>query len=219
MIENTTFIDMSYGVYVTTSMDGDKPVGCVSNSNVQVTSNPAMVSVSLNHNNYTTECIKKSGKFAFSILSEKSDPSIIGTFGFRSSRDNDKFEHVDWEMAEGMPVLTDTCGYVVCRVTGQMETPTHTIFLGEVIAAKRRGGGRDAMTYSYYHRVIKGKAPKNAPTYLPERDEAKPETEAAGKWVCQVCGYVYEGDTIPEDFICPVCGQGADKFRYVSPQR
>lgn len=227
MIDSLIFRDMSYGVYVTTSMDGKRPVGCVSNSNTQTTSSPAMVTVSLNHDNYTTSCIARTGKFAFSILSEQSDPGLIGSFGFRSSREADKFEGIEWELVEGMPVLKDACGYVVCRVAGNMETPTHTIFLGEVIEAKSYGGGADAMTYSYYHKVIKGKAPKNAPTYIPERDGVQEAGEGknggrqdaqetpAGRWVCQVCGYVYEGDTLPADFKCPICGQGADKFKRV----
>lgn len=75
------FRDMSYGVYVTTSMDGNRPVGCITNSIMQITSDPATIAVSVNHDNYTNSCIDKTGKFAFSILSEKSDPSIIGTFG------------------------------------------------------------------------------------------------------------------------------------------
>ena len=109
-----------------------------------------------------------------------------------------------------------------------METETHTVFLGEVIEAESYGKPDNAMTYAYYHKVVKGKAPKNAPTYLPEVDgapgtdgseasqgsEASPEKKT-GKWVCQVCGYVYEGDELPADFKCPVCGQGADKFKRV----
>ena len=99
------FRDMSYGVYVTTSMDGNRPVGCITNSIMQITSDPATIAVSVNHDNYTNSCIDKTGKFAFSILSEKSDPSIIGTFGFHSCRDTDKFSNVDYEMAAGLPVI------------------------------------------------------------------------------------------------------------------
>lgn len=216
------FRDMSYGVYVTTSMDGDRPVGCITNSIMQITSEPATIAVSVNHDNYTNSCIDKTGKFAFSILSESSDPSIIGTFGFHSSRDTDKFSDVDYEMAAGLPVIKDSCGYVVCRVIDTMETQTHTVFLGEVVEAESYGNDSAAMTYAYYHKVIRGKAPKNAPTYLPEADGAaeeafrtSEEAKKTGKWVCQVCGYVYEGEELPVDFKCPVCGQGADKFKKV----
>ena len=212
------FRDMSYGVYVTTSLDGDRPVGCITNSIMQITSDPATIAVSVNHDNYTNSCIAKTGKFAFSILSENSDPSLIGTFGFQSSREVDKFKDVDMEMAAGLPVIKDSCGYVDCRVIDTMETQTHTVFLGEVIEAENYGKSDNAMTYAYYHKVVRGKAPKNAPTYLPEvdgKDTPSTEEKKTGKWVCQVCGYVYEGDELPADFKCPVCGQGADKFKKV----
>lgn len=154
------FRDMSYGVYVTTSLDGDRPVGCITNSIMQITSDPATIAVSVNHDNYTNSCIAKTGKFAFSILSENSDPSLIGTFGFQSSREADKFKDVDMEMAAGLPVIKDSCGYVVCRVIDTMETQTHTVFLGEVIEAESYGKSDNAMTYAYYHKVVRGKAPK-----------------------------------------------------------
>lgn len=207
------FRSMSYGVYVTSTMDGEKPTGCITNSIMQITSEPATVAVSVNHDNYTNGCMEKSGMFAFSILSEQSDPGLIGTFGFQSGKDTDKFSETEYEMKAGMPVLKDSCGYVVCRIIDKMETATHTVFLGEVVEADVYEGGQKAMTYAYYHEVVKGKSPKNAPTYLPEEaEEPKKETT---KWVCQVCGYVYEGEELPADYKCPVCKQGADKFKKV----
>lgn len=210
-MNTNTFRNMSYGVYVVTALDQERPVGCTANSIMQITSSPATVAVSINHDNYTNHCIAADGRFAFSILSEKSAPSIIGTFGFSSSRDTDKFADIAYELKHGLPVLTDSCGYVVCRVIKTMETETHTVFLGQVIDADVMDTSAPAMTYAYYHTVIKGKSPKNAPTYLPEEKPAEPEKKV-GRWQCQVCGYIYEGDTLPEDYKCPVCGQGADKF-------
>lgn len=216
----STFFNMSYGVYVVTSLDGERPVGCTANSIMQITSSPATVAVSLNHDNYTNGCVAKSGKFAFSILSEKSEPAIIGGFGFRSSRDNDKFADVPHVIKEGIPVISDACGYVVCKVIDTMETETHTVFLGEVIDADVLDTPGPAMTYSYYHNVIKGKSPKNAPTYLQEDKPADVTAQEAGKplgqWKCQVCGYIYEGESLPEDFKCPICGQGAEKFTKIN---
>lgn len=204
------FRDMSYGVYIVTTMDGDRPTGCTANSVMQITSSPATVAVSINHDNYTNSCIEKTGKFAFSILAEDSDPALIGGFGFRSGKDEDKFEGVDYEMAEGVPVIKNTCGYVVCRVIDKMETATHTVFLGEVIGGEVYEGTGDAMTYAYYHKVIKGKSPKNAPTYLPDSEEK--EAVSNTKYVCSICGYVFEGEELPDDYQCPICKQGADKF-------
>jgi len=213
-MDTKIFRNMSYGVYVVGTMDQERPTGCIANSIMQITSSPATIALSMNHDNYTNGCIDKSGKFSFSILSQESDPSLIGTFGFQSGKDADKFKEVDYEMAEGVPVVKDSCGYVVCKVLQKMETSTHTVFLGEVIDTKVYEGSSEQMTYAYYHGVIKGRSPKNAPTYLPEED---PKAEAAKtvKYICQVCGYVYEGEQLPPDFICPVCKQGADKFKRV----
>ena len=214
------FRDMSYGVYVTTSMDGERPVGCITNSIMQITSQPATVAVSVNHDNYTNGCIEKSGKFAFSILAEGSDRSLIGRFGFQSCRDVDKFDGLSYEMVEGLPVILDGCGYVICKVIGKMETSTHTVFLGEVVEAEV-SDKKPPMTYAYYHLVIRGKSPKNAPTYIPEEDKAAPKAEKEEKaapkvkYVCKICGYVYEGDPLPEDFICPICKHPASDFERV----
>lgn len=232
-MDTRIFRSMSYGVYVAGTMDGDRPTGCIVNSIMQITSSPATVAVSVNHDNYTNSCIAKSGLFSFSILAEDSDPGLIGGFGFRSGKDVDKFEGVDYQMAAGCPVVKDSCGYVVCRVINTMETATHTVFLGEVIDGVVHEGGRKPMTYAYYHQVVKGKSPKNAPTYLPEEDAALnerktdgeaaqstsvsqgvvAETKAPAHWKCQICGYVYEGEELPADFHCPWCKQSAENFR------
>lgn len=210
-MNTNTFRNMSYGVYVVTSMDSGRPVGCIANSIMQITSSPATVAVSINHDNYTNGCIAKTEFFAFSILSEASAPDIIGTFGFKSSRDTDKFTNISYDMKQGLPIINGSCGYVLCRVINTMETSTHTVFLGEVVDADVLDTTSPAMTYAYYHNVIKGKSPKNAPTYLQE-NEPEPPKKRLGRWECQVCGYIYEGESLPKDFKCPVCGQGADKF-------
>ncbi len=210
-MNTSTFRHMSYGVYVVTALDSGRPVGCVANSIMQISSAPATVAVSINHDNYTNRCIAKDGRFAFSILTEQTAPSIIGTFGFHSSKDTDKFSNIDYDMRHTLPIIKDSCGYVVCRVINTMETKTHTVFLGEVLDADVLDSSAPPMTYAYYHNVIKGKSPKNAPTYLQE-DKPDPPPKKLGRWECQVCGYIYEGESLPKDFLCPVCGQGADKF-------
>ena len=204
---------MSYGVYIVSAMDGKRPTGCTANSIMQITSDPASVAVSINHDNYTNKCIKETGKFAFSILAEDSDASLIGNFGFKSGIDNDKFENVDYEVVEGVPVVKDTCGYVVCEVIDKMETSSHTVFLGKVVEAEVYSKRRQ-MTYAYYHEVVRGKTAKNAPTYIPE-DEEKVKSKSNVKYVCTVCGYVYEGDPLPKDYKCPICGAGPEKFKRV----
>ena len=212
-MNNNIFRNMSYGVYIVSAMDGKRPTGCTANSIMQITSDPASVAVSINHDNYTNKCIKETGKFAFSILAEDSDASLIGNFGFKSGIDNDKFENVDYEVVEGVPVVKDTCGYVVCEVIDKMETSSHTVFLGKVVEAEVYSKRRQ-MTYAYYHEVVRGKTAKNAPTYIPEEEE-KVESKSNVKYVCTVCGYVYEGDPLPKDYKCPICGAGPEKFKRV----
>lgn len=225
-MDSKIFRSMSYGVYVAGTMDGVRPTGCIVNSVMQITSSPATVAISVNHDNYTNGSIAKSGLFSFSILAEDSDPGLIGGFGFRSGKDVNKFDGVDHEMAAGVPVVKDSCGYVVCRVIHTMETATHTVFLGEVIDGVVYEGNRKPMTYAYYHQVVKGKSPKNAPTYLPEEEEkaqaagqqeAVPvkEEKVSSKWKCQICGYEHEGEELPEGFKCPWCKQGAENFQKV----
>ena len=209
-MNQSAFHKLSYGVYVVSTWDEGRPAGCIANSAMQITSKPASIAVSINHDNYTNKCIEQSGRFAISILAEDSDPSIIGTFGFQSGKDVDKFAQVKYAVEDHMPVITDSCGYLVCRVIDKMETATHTVFLGEVEGAEVFGN-RNAMTYAYYHQVVKGKSPKNAPTYIPEEEEKK-ENGPVKKFQCQVCGYVYEGEELPADYKCPICGMGTDQF-------
>lgn len=196
--------NLSYGLYVVSTLDGDRPTGCTANSVMQINVSPNTIIASINHNNFTNKCIKKSGKFAVSILSEKSDPFIIGNFGFQSGENINKFDNVEYELKTGLPVVTDSCGYMVCKVINTMETETHTIFLGEIIDCDILDNNTP-MTYAYYHKEVKGKS-NNKPK------EEVSEAASTNKYVCSVCGYIYEGEYLPEDFICPICKQGADKF-------
>lgn len=175
---------------------------------MQITSSPATIAVSVNKNNYTHECIARSRKFAVSVLHEQSAPDIIATFGFSSGRDTDKFSKVEYSVLGMMPVVKNSAAYIVCDVEKTLETDTHTVFLGKVTDADVLEN-KPPMTYAYYHNVVKGKTAKNAPTYIEEKTEK-------GKWVCSVCGYVYDGETpfeeLPDDFRCPVCKQPKTAF-------
>lgn len=163
------FRNLSCGVYVITTWDEGRPTGCIANSVIQVTANPPMVAVTLNHDNYTTQCISERGKFAVSILAETTEPIIIGKFGFFSGRDMDKFDDVKHSVHGYMPVINDSCGYIVCEVEQTIETPTHTMFLSKVVDGDVFGG--TPMTYSYYTNVIKGKGSPKSPSYVAAVDE------------------------------------------------
>lgn len=212
-MNKNVFRNFSYGVYVVSTLDNNRPTGCIANSIMQITSSPATVAVSMNHDNYTNSCIEASGKFAISILSEDSDPGLIGNFGFQSGKDINKFDTVSYETIGDLPVITDACGYITCKVIDKMETSTHTVFLGEVVEGDILKN-EPAMTYAYYHKVVKGKSPKNAPTYIAEEET---KTESAAKWVCGICGYVYGGDTpfeeLPDTYTCPICKQPKSVFK------
>lgn len=202
------FYDFSYGVYLCTSWDEGRPVGCVANSSMQITSSPATIAVSLNHDNYTNKCVAATGYFAVCILAEDCDPQLIGKFGFSSSKDTDKFADFPWKVRGKLPVPDGVKAYITCKVVDKMETSTHTVFLGEVIDADVLKEGMP-MTYAYYHKVLKGKTAPKAPTY---QAEEKP----TGKYVCKICGYVYDGaipfEELPDTWTCPVCGAPKSQF-------
>lgn len=206
--------NLSYGVYVVTSKDIDRNVGCIANSIMQVTSNTCIIAVSINHDNYTNTVIKKHKRFGVSILKETSDSNIIGTFGFKTSKDTDKFKDIKFKEEDDIPVIEDSCGYMICKVTDIMETETHTVFLAEVVEASNYST-EPPMTYKYYHEKLKGSSPKNAPTYEENQDNDKVIDKKIKKWKCSICGYEYEGEDIPDDFKCPICGVGKDKFKLI----
>ena len=158
--------DLSYGMYVVGSKD-DRKVGCIVNTAVQITSDPMTILVSVNHDNYTNKIISKKNKFSLSILGEKTDISLIGTFGYKSSKDIDKYENFETFEMDDMPVLKDSCGVIICEVIDKLETSTHTAFLGKVIDMKKINNDKP-MTYKYYHEVLKGKSPEKAPTFIKE---------------------------------------------------
>ncbi|MFA9378977.1 MAG: flavin reductase [Lachnotalea sp.] len=204
------FFNMSYGVYIISTWDGERPTGCTANCAMQITADPATIAISISHDNFTNQCIEQSGKFAISILGEKSDPSIIGTFGFQSGKDMNKFDSVQYDIRADMPIVSEGCAYITCEVIDKMETDTHTVFLGKALDADVLGKD-NVMTYDYYHKVIKGKSSKNAPTYVEENSTVNNITEEniGEKYICSVCKYEYVGDIpfeeLPDDYICPVC--------------
>ena len=209
-MNNKILRDLSYGVYAIGSLDGERKVGCIANSVMQITSDPQTIAVSINHENYTNDCIKKCNKFSVSILNEESDSTIIGTFGFQTSKDTDKYKDIAHKEVSGLPVLIDTNGYMICEVVSTLETETHTIFVGKVVEMDKIND-KTPMTYKYYHEVLKGKSPKKAPTYIDIEEEIK-----GNRWKCLMCGYIYEGDELPADFTCPICGAGREVFEKIN---
>lgn len=208
---------LSYGMYAIGVKNGDKVSACIVNTVVQVAYDPNLISVSVSHNNYSNECIKKNGIFSVAVLSEDTSGAVIGALGFNSGRDTDKLKNVRYRvLAEGVPVIKENiCCWFLCKVVDSVETPSHTVFIAEVLAGSE-SVQRKPMTYDYYHKVIKGRAPKNAPTYREEETPAK-ESDAES-WICTVCGYIYSDpfvpfEELPDDWVCPICGAPKSAFR------
>ena len=156
--------NLSYGMYAIGVKGKERPSACIVNTVVQITSqHPPIIAVSMNHYNYSHQCIEENGIFTVSVLSEDTSGTVIGTLGFNSGKDVDKLQNVRHKvLQEGVPVLKEnTCCWFLCKVVNKVESPTHTVFLAEVIAGSDKSRGTP-MTYSYYHNVIKGTAPKCA---------------------------------------------------------
>ena len=211
-MDMTVLWNLSYGMYAIGTLDGERPTGCIVNTAVQVTAENPVISICMNKNNYTFDCIKATKRFSVSILSEQTSQNVIAQLGFCSGRDRDKFSDnvFKWAMEDGLPVVTDnTSGYIIADVIKMVEMETHYVILARVTDTKALSE-YTPMTYKYYHEVIKGKAPKNAPTY-----QAPEYTEGKEQWVCSVCGYIYDGDITkePDDFKCPICKHPKSVFR------
>ena len=202
--------NLSYGVYAVSTVCNGRPTGCIANSAMQVTHDT--IAVSINHSNFTNECIKNYGKFAISILGVDVNDNIIPVFGFQSGRDVDKFKNVETKKVDNLDIISDSTGYVVCEVIDKLETETHTIFLGKITDCDVLKE-QIPMSYAYYHKVKKGNSPKAAPTFL-EQPAETPADDTHVRYKCTICGYIYEGDLTkePEDYVCPLCKQPKDKF-------
>ena len=187
---------ISQGMYVLTTIDG----GCIVDAVSQISGgdNP-LIAVSVMKKNYTNELLKINSKFAISILGEDVNAEIIKTFGFNSMRNINKFEKIDTFKVEGVNIIKDSIGYMVCEIIDSIENDTHTLFIGKIIETDMFNE-KEPMTYLYYQK---------------HKDELLKVTTEKGKtsWVCTVCGYVYYGGEIPEDFKCPLCGVGRELFK------
>ena len=207
------FFKLSYGLYVVSARSGEKKYGCIVNTLQQVTAEPPMLSVAVNKNSVTAKAILDSGLFCVTVLTKTADLHLIGTFGFKNSEAVDKFAAFSTKEDENnIPYLTEhAAARYSCEVAGTLDLGTHILIIGKVTEAEILSD-EPVMTYDYYHRVVKGGTPPTAPSYKGNISH-KPAQKA--QWRCKICGYIYEGDPLPADFVCPICGQGADKFEKV----
>ncbi len=198
MIDTKSVFKIPFGLFVLTAKDGDKDTGCIINTAMLVTNEPQRISVAVNKKNFTHDMILKTGAFNVSVLTEKTPFTVFQQFGFQSGRDADKF--AGWEDAarseNGIMYIPGTANALLsAKVVQTVDFATHTLFIGEVTEAKTLSDVPSA-TYDYYQTNIK----------------PKPEAPKKKGWVCKICGYVYEGDPLPADFICPLCKHPASDF-------
>jgi len=219
---------ISYGLYIIGSKNNSKINAQIANTVVQVCSDPPRISVTINKNNLTHDYIEKSGVFIACVLGTDASLSFIGSFGFKSGRDVDKFTGIKYRIGiTGAPIILDhVVVYMEARVINALDVGTHTIFVGELIDSEVISNG-EPMTYAYYHMVKRGATPKTAPSYVEEKKENKEGEKNMRKYKCTVCGYVYDpekGDPesdippgtafedLPDHWVCPVCGASKDEF-------
>ena len=191
---------IGYGLYVVTSHDGKKDNGLIVNTVSQVTSTPNRIAVTINKDNYSHHVIKQSGKLNINCLSEDAPFSVFEKFGFVSGRNVDKFAGEELLRSDnGLVFLSRYINaFMSLQVEQYVDLDTHGMFICSITEA-RVLSDKNTMTYTYYQNNVK----------------PKPKTEGMKGFVCKICGYVYEGETLPDDFICPLCKHGAADFEEI----
>ncbi len=199
-MDASAIFKISYGLFVVTARDAQFDNGCIGNVCVQVASSPTRVALALNKLNKTCWMVKNSGSFNISILSEDAPFSIFQRFGFQSGADVDKFADFPKPRADNgvVYVAEHTNALLSCKVVESHDLGSHLLFVAELEDAKTLSNA-NSMTYDYYHKNVK----------------PKPTAAKTKGWRCKICGYVYEGEELPPDFICPTCKHGAEDFEKI----
>jgi len=197
----SALFNIGYGLYVVTSRDEDRDNGLIVNTVTQVTNTPNRVAVTINKENYSHHIIKKTGLMNVCCLDVSAPFSLFENFGFRSGRTADKFEGIEeLRSGNGLRFLPRHINsFLSLQVEQYVDLGTHGMFICAVTEA-RVCGSRETMTYTHYQNHVK----------------PKPETAGKEGFVCKVCGWVYEGDTLPDDIVCPLCKHGAADFEPIA---
>ena len=197
----TALFRIGYGLYVVTSNDGKKDNGLIVNTVTQLTDTPNRVAVNINKANYSHHVIKQTGVLNVNCLSVEAPFSVFQQFGFQTGRSVDKFAGQTVRRSDNGLVFLDKYinAFMSLKVEQYVDLGTHGMFICSVTEA-RVMSDQDTMTYTYYQKYVK----------------PKPQTEGKKGFVCKVCGYIYEGDELPEDYICPLCKHGAADFEPIA---
>ena len=234
MLDLESLFKLSYGMCIVSSKKDDKFNGCLVNTVFQITPEPPMIAVSINRQCLTHEYIAGSRVFTVSVLSQDAAMSFIGRFGWKSGRDIDKFEQINYKLGEtGTPIILDnTISFVEAEVEESIDVATHTLFIAKIVACQTLDNEKAPMTYAYYRDIKRGKTPKTAATYIrtEPKTATKKESKNMKKYKCLVCGYIYDPaavdpengaaagtafEDLPDSWVCPDCGAGKDEFKVV----
>ncbi len=196
-MDNSALFKLSYGLFVLTARQDGKDNGCIINTVMQITDTPKRIQIAVNKENYTHDMIAATGEFNVSVLSQDAVFWVFQHYGFQSGRDVEKFANIpEARTANGIRYVEGCTNAVISgKVFQTVDCGTHTLFLADVTDAKMLSE-EPSMTYQYYFDHVK----------------PKPQPAEKAKWVCKICNYVYEGEDLPPDFICPWCKHGAEDF-------
>ena len=197
-MDNKVMQQLTYGLFVLTAKEGEKDNGCIVNTVSQVTTEPNCIMVAVNKQNLTHDMIERTGEFNVSVLTEQSKFQTYQHWGFQSGREVDKLEAITYaRSANGLVYLPEeTNAYLSATVVSSIDLGTHTVFLAEVTDGAVLSEEK-SVTYEYYHNHIK----------------ETPVTDKKKGFICTICGYIYEGDILPDDYICPICKHPASDFK------
>ena len=198
-MDNNALFKLTYGLFLLTSWEGGRDNGCIINTAMQVASNPTRISIAVQKTNLTHDMILRTGICNISSISKTADVELFQRFGMQSGRDTDKLADFNGvsRSENGLIYLTEHSNmYISAKVTERFDLGSHTLFIAEITDAQVLSE-EESCSYAYYQSDIKAKP------------VAKTEKRS---WTCSVCGYVYEGDEIPDDFECPLCHHGKEDF-------
>lgn len=200
-VDQTSLFKLGYGLYAVTCREGEKDNATIVNTVMQVTQVPLRVAVAINKDGYSCQVIQRTGVMNINVLSVDAPFSVFEKYGFQSGKDVDKFAGCDPERStNGLAVISEYSNACLSlKVESTVDLESHIMFICSITEASILSES-DSMTYDYYHKNVK----------------PQPKPAAKKGYVCKICNYVYEGDELPDDFICPICGHGAADFEPIA---
>ena len=232
MLDSQSLFKLSYPMCIVSSIKNSRFNGCIANTVFQIVPEPPTVAVSINRQSLTHEFITDSGVFTVSVLSQDTPMPFIGKFGFRTGRDIDKFDKINYRIGKtGAPIVLDnTVAFLEAEAIESIDVETHTLFIAKIVACQNLDEDGEPMTYAYYRDIKHGRTPKTAATYIKIKSKTKERIKNMKKYKCLMCGYIYDpavGDPdngvqagtafedLPDDWVCPDCGAGKDEFELI----